>query len=212
MSNNFDQVAFAYDRLARLIFGRSINLAQDCFLEEAPSSASVLILGGGSGRVLTELLSRKPKAKITYLEASQTMLDLTRERLKHWPEAQVNLIKGTEQYLSKGQYQFDVAITQFVLDVYEPTELQKAMALLDQSLKPSGKWIFADFCLSTPWCHRWWQWVLVKLMYWFFAITTNIKARSLGDFRDHFRTIGWKSKKSKKFYSGMIVAEILQKS
>ena len=212
MSTNFDRVAFVYDRLAKLIFGRSTHAAQDCFLEEVPLSASVLILGGGSGRVLTELLSRKPAAKITYLEASQAMVDLTKERLMDWPEAKVKLIKGTEQYLTKDHYQFDVVITQFVLDVYKPKQLEQAITLLDKCLKPNGKWIFADFRLSAHWYHRWWQWLLVKTMYIFFSITTNIEANCLLDFSSHLLAIGWKSKKSKKFYSGMIIAEVLQKA
>ena len=212
MSNNFDRVAFAYDRLARFIFGRSIDAAQDCFLDEVPESASVLILGGGSGRVLVNLLSRKPGAQIIYLESSQAMLDLTRERLNDWPEAKVDLIKGTEHYLAEGLHQFDVVITQFILDVYKPTRLKQVMALLDQSLKSSGKWIFADFCLLVPWYHRWWQWLLVKAMYLFFVFTSNLEARVLLDFNPYFKDIRWKPKSSKRFYSGMIVAAVLQKS
>jgi len=207
---NFDSVASVYDQLARLVFGKAIDRAQDCLLDQIPPLATVLIFGGGSGRVAEQVLLTNPQAKITYIEASQKMLDLTKDRLKDFPHSQVDLILGSEQFLLKFHDQFDVVITQFILDVYERADLQKVMALIDQSLKQSGKWIFADFILSSRWYRRWWQWLLVKIMYLFFAITAGLQARSLLDFRANFNDLGWEVKECKLFYADMISACVFE--
>ena len=57
--NGFDSIASIYDPIARLFFGNSITESQATFLSEIPVG-KVLILGGGSGWIATEVLSAQP--------------------------------------------------------------------------------------------------------------------------------------------------------
>ena len=80
-ANSFDRVAPIYDTLARIVFGRSIILAQLFYLKEIPVNARVLILGGGTGKVAHALLQLNNTCQIVYVEASVAMLEKTRSRI-----------------------------------------------------------------------------------------------------------------------------------
>ena len=69
MSNNFNTIAPVYDFLAKMVFGRSLERAQAAFLSdlETKVKAKVLIVGGGTGKVL-ELLPEGLDLQIDYVE------------------------------------------------------------------------------------------------------------------------------------------------
>ncbi|MDX5348143.1 MAG: class I SAM-dependent methyltransferase, partial [Hymenobacteraceae bacterium] len=164
---DFDAVADFYDPLSRLVFGNTIKNAQTCLLQHIPKTATVLIAGGGTGELLTELLQQHQPVNVVYLEASAKMLHLTKEKLQRLTPAQreqVQLIHGTEASLPNTP-DFDVIITPFLLDLFPEEQLQPMMQTLHQNLKPGGKWLVADFQLQ-PESPRW-QKVLVKSMYLF---------------------------------------------
>ncbi|WP_141765680.1 class I SAM-dependent methyltransferase, partial [Hymenobacter coccineus] len=100
LSGNFDRIAWCYDALAGLVFGGSLRAAQRAALDGLPAGAPrVLILGGGTGWVLGEVLRRRPGATVLYLEASGPMLARATARLRRErPEAagQVEFRVGTE--------------------------------------------------------------------------------------------------------------------
>ncbi|UOQ74624.1 class I SAM-dependent methyltransferase [Hymenobacter cellulosilyticus] len=99
----FDRVAPFYDPLARLVFGNALQRAQQAALAGLPAGRPrVLIIGGGSGWVLGEVLQRRPDSRVLYLEASAMMLAKSRATLLHTtPDraAQVEFRLGTEQDL-----------------------------------------------------------------------------------------------------------------
>src|SRR5688572_27433406 len=114
--NNFDSVASFYDRLSRLIFGNSILHAQTLYLPDIPTGANVLILGGGTGWLLCELLAKKPGCKIWYIEASEKMISLSKEATRDTSH-RVTFIHGTEDRIPSG-ITFHVVITHFYLDLF----------------------------------------------------------------------------------------------
>ena len=93
--NGFDRLAPIYDPLARMIYGKSIVQAQTSFLSIIPPFSKVLILGGGTGWLLTELLRGHPTCEVWYIESSANMLSMTIKKNGH--PGRVHFILGTEK-------------------------------------------------------------------------------------------------------------------
>lgn len=212
---SFDKVALVYDLLAKIAFGKKIKKAQHHYLSLIPDNSHVLIIGGGTGWILTDILSLKKNIQhITYLEASVAMLDQTRQKLTiykashtdlHFPT--ITLIHGTEDDIPTGN-DYDVIITNFFLDVFQETELQAVMQKLLISLKTNGIWLFSDFNISKKPMNGWWQGLWIKSMYWFFKITCNLNAIHLPDFAKHFYELGFTQTHSQYFFHEMMVAKV----
>src|SRR5690348_16816239 len=94
--NSFDRIAGFYDALARIVFGKHIMNSQCYFLDALNDGSKVLILGGGTGWLLAELLSRKPHCEVWYVEASQRMITLSEVKTGA-VKKNVHFIHGTEQ-------------------------------------------------------------------------------------------------------------------
>ncbi|WP_051719073.1 class I SAM-dependent methyltransferase [Hymenobacter sp. IS2118] len=203
----FDRVAWCYDALAGLVFGASLKRAQRAALAGLPARAPhVLILGGGTGWVLTEVLARRPHAKVLYLEASPRMLARARARLaREKPEAtaQVAFRHGTQASLAPAET-FDTIITFFVLDCIASDEIAEALARLRAALRPAAPWLLADFRPA----RRGWRRVLLGLMYAFFRLTTGLRARELPDLRPALTGLGLVPRSSRRFFFGALEAVV----
>ncbi|GAB2474656.1 hypothetical protein GCM10011375_24250 [Hymenobacter qilianensis] len=204
-SASFDFVAAFYDPLARLVFGSALQRAQQAALAYLlPSAPSVLIVGGGTGWVLLETLRLRPAARILYLEASAAMLRKSQALLqRHAPAhvAQVEFRLGTEADLPPGA-QFDALITFFLLDLFTLPDLRRLLQRLQAASLPGATWLVADFCPPEVW----WQRGLLTVMYAFFRLTANIKARRLPPWPEELARLGLSRISQERFFSGMIEA------
>lgn len=199
-SNDFDKIASVYDALARLVFGRSIVDAQKHFLHCIPRNARVLIVGGGTGWIIRELLAQHPDARIWFVDASEKMIASARKKTTR-PD--ILFIKGTEHDIPEET--FDIVITNFYLDLFPTDKLEAIGRRIRHALKPRGIWMIADFLDDKPWM-RW----MLKLMFVFFRVTTNIESRGLPDWNKAMNDLGGKKKDGKYFYYGFIEAALFQ--
>ena len=205
----FNGVAGYYDALAGLVFGQSLLRAQRAALVGLPPGAPhVLILGGGTGWILTEVLRRRPAATVLYLEASPRMLDRARRRLhRECPAAsgQVEFRHGTQAALGTAE-RFDAIVTFFVLDCIGQAEMATALALLRAALLPGAPWLVADFRPA----NRGWRWLLLKLMYLFFRLTTGLHAKELPDVSLALTALGLQPVPCGTFFGGAVEALIFR--
>ncbi len=201
--NDFDRIAPYYDLLARMVFRQCLLESQSLFLPLIPAGSKILILGGGTGRILPTLLNRNPEM-ITYLEPSEKMLALARTQVSS--QSKVNFVKGSFQNLPINEL-YDIIITPFVLDIFSFPELRQCMVKLSSVLSLSGAWIFTDFHISSS-TNRFWQVPLVNLMYWFFRISCNIGASRLLDFHELFAANRLSPEASSSFLGGAIISRI----
>ena len=204
----FDRVAWCYDALAGLVFGRALQRAQRAALAGLPAGTPhVLILGGGTGWVLTEVLRQRPGATLLYLEASPRMLARARAQLAQaLPAAggQVEFRHGTQRALSPGE-SFDAVITFFVLDCIAQPDMPAALAQLRAAQRPGAPWLLADFRPA----QRGWRWVLLRLMYAFFRLTTGLRARDLPDLRRALGQLGLREISHQFFFGRAVEALVL---
>ena len=203
----FDRVAPFYDSLARLVFGDALQRAQLAALAGLPPGRPrVLIIGGGSGWVLGEVLQRRPDARVLYLEASAMMLAKSRATLLQTaPQhaGQVEFRLGTERDLRPDE-SFDVIITFFFLDLFEPNRLQAILSALNRVRRPGAPWLLADFRPD----QTLWQRLLLRTMYRFFRLTTGISGRDMPDLHPELRDLGLQLQQQRLFFRGMVEASV----
>jgi ubiquinone/menaquinone biosynthesis C-methylase UbiE len=81
MAANFNNSAWFYDNLSRLVYGKALINAQVYLLQYIPTDSKILIVGGGTGWVLEELTKIHPSGlSITYVEVSANMMALSNKR------------------------------------------------------------------------------------------------------------------------------------
>jgi len=187
--SNFDYIAPFYDRLVQLVFGEELLRIQKRFLSDIPKTSHILIVGGGTGQILIEVLKKVPNAKVCYLEASEKMINYSLERLKTERPSAMNqvLFRHSINLPMLPTASFDVIITPFVLDLFEKQTLEGVFKKLDQALSNKGIWIWTDFVIPQG-KFKWPAWMLIQSMYLFFRIVAGISAKKLPDIHSLFRT------------------------
>lgn len=199
--NHFDKIAFIYDALASLVFGKKIKESQSHFLQKIPDHSIVLILGGGTGWILVELFKQKPNCEVFYIEASSKMIELAKRKIND--SFPVHFIHGTEQDIP-ALVKFDVVITNFFLDMFPDSALKQVIEKIESSLSSTSIWIATDFVDNKKWMHSF----LLKLMYWFFQLACKIEAKKLPDWNKAIQIRSRKKVSSKFFCVGFIEAAI----
>lgn len=196
---NFNRIAGVYEFLKRLVFAKQIEKASNYFLDQIPSNARILIIGGGAGKILEKF---KPAHYITYLELSEAMI-LRAKRVKS--EASINFIQADILEWTTDN-KFDLIITPFVLDCFTEDQLNLIFPKLDKMLFKDGKWIQTDF-YPKNFGHR----LLIKSMYAFFNLTADLKVKELVDFDTVFKKHDFIFKRKALFYHSMVESKIYQK-
>lgn len=202
--NTFDRIAWIYDGLARLAFGRSIVNAQLHYLPCVKAKSTVLILGGGSGRVAEELIRSCPSARIWYIEASSKMILLTQQR--NIPQSNITYIHGTEESIPENCF-FDTIVTNFYLDLFPDTAQRKIIEKITSYLAPEGTWLVTDFEDE----EKMWQRFLLKVMYSFFRTVSKIQAHALADWRKNMRNQRLTEIESTSFFGGFIAGVLYKR-
>ncbi|WP_266202624.1 class I SAM-dependent methyltransferase [Pontibacter kalidii] len=210
--SGFNRVASFYDALARLVYGQALQQAQQALLPFVPQQARVLVIGGGTGWLLEQLLQTGKQLDILYLDAAPAMLQRARQKYEKYKKphsCRVCFRLGTEQSIQP-QEQFDAIITPFLLDLFPPQRLRQLMCKLATSLAPGGQWLLADFWpVQQP--PPWWQRLLLKGMYTFFGLMSDVQARQLPDYHAHFTALGLEQQYSQAFYGGMVQAKAFRR-
>jgi len=206
MDHGFDRLAQYYEPLTRLVFGKAIIDAQEQFLSLVRSGSSVLVVGGGTGKILKKL-SAIPCITITYVDASNEMINRAKDQVDN--SGETTFIHTTINDFN-ADAQFDFIITSFFLDLFNERSLKLVMIKLHGYLKENGQWLFTDFRLGSG-LRKLWQLPLLVLMFIFFRLSCRIEANELQEFDKYFRQLGYSLDKEKLFYSEFIVGRVYVK-
>jgi ubiquinone/menaquinone biosynthesis C-methylase UbiE len=206
MAANYDNSAWFYDRLSRLVYGRALVNSQVYLLNFVPANSSILIAGGGTGWILDELTKIHPTGlHITYVEISANMLALSQKRTTGQNE--VIFINDAVENV-KFTAGFDVVITPFLFDNFVDETMDSVFNQLHNLLKPDGLWLNADFQLTG----RWWQNVLLKSMFIFFRLLCGIEASRLPAIEKRFKASGYDVIEDKTFFGDFITTRAYRKA
>lgn len=201
--NGFDMIAPLYDGLSGFVFRNSIRNAQLNFLEEIPKEGNVLILGGGTGWLLSEFLNLNPHCCVWYIEASQKMLEITRKKVVIPPTICLHYIHGTEADIPP-EVRFNAIITNFYFDLFSCSSLYGVLQHVAKKILPDGVLLVSDFIRNNVW----WQRLLLTIMYRFFRATCGIESTHLPDWENQLKNFGFKEGKSTLFYDGFIKSAV----
>lgn len=200
--NGFNRVAPVYDALQRMVFGNALIGSQRAFLDAIPDNSNVLILGGGSGETMKDLLNLRGGCHIWYVEASDVMISLAREQVQTH-EGLVHFIHGTEASIPRDVV-FDAAITGFFLDIFPDERVVTIGRAMSRHLRREGIWLITDFVDTGKWWHR----ILLWTMYRFFRMTSGIESRSLPHWQTQVAATGFRQNRSRCFSGGFINSSV----
>jgi len=212
--NDFDLVAPIYDGLAALVFGGAIRRAQTTLLPRLRDAQRAVIVGGGTGWFLLELLDRTDVEHVLYVEKSEIMLNKSRElllaRAPQWAN-RVEFRLGTEESVTEQDGAFDLMVTNFFLDLFHDTNCAHMIEQLASKLSPTGRWLFVDFHTPEGGWQRTASEALYTVMYGFFSLTSRIESRRPPQYQDTFDRLGIQTEVEEKFYATMIRAKLMRK-
>jgi ubiquinone/menaquinone biosynthesis C-methylase UbiE len=186
MPANYNKIARIYDLLSGLVFAGCIKKSQDDLVIHITPNSKVLIAGGGTGWILEKIAKQYTEGLIIdYVEVSSEMMVLSQKR--DCKMNQVNFIQlPIEDFILEKQY--DVIITPFMLDNFRHKKLDLIFKKLNKGLKPGGLWLYADFIYDKNRSPLWQQ-ILLKIMYLFFRLTSDIETQELVDTEGYFAGI-----------------------
>jgi ubiquinone/menaquinone biosynthesis C-methylase UbiE len=206
MAANYDNSAWFYDRLSKLVYGQALIEAKQYLAAFVPADSKILIAGGGTGYMLELLTKQHPLGlTISYAEVSKKMLTIAQKR--NTGQNQVIFYNEAVEEILFSEA-FDVAITPFLFDNFSEETLHRVFLHLDKSLKPGGLWLNVDFQLTG----KWWQNLLLSTMFTFFRIICQIEASALPEIHQSFQTKNYLMKNSQTFFGDFILAEVYQKN
>jgi ubiquinone/menaquinone biosynthesis C-methylase UbiE len=202
MAANFNNSAWFYDRLSRLVYGKALINAQVFLLQNIPTNTNVLIVGGGTGWILDEITKiHSSGLNITYVEIAPNMIALSKKR--NTAGNYVVFVNDAIENVSLPA-DFDVVITPFLFDNFTEQTTQKIFDHIHEILKPNGLWLNCDFQLTG----KWWQNVLLRSMFLFFRTVCNIEASQLPDVEKHFAAHNYKTIEEQKFFGDFLISKV----
>jgi ubiquinone/menaquinone biosynthesis C-methylase UbiE len=206
MSSNYDNAAWFYDRLSRIVFGHALVKAQVYLFKHIQPDAHILIVGGGTGWILEELTRIHPSGlQITYVEISSKMIALSQKR--NVGDNKVIFINEAIENVP-GLGEFDVIITPFLFDNFTGQTVKKVFGHINNLLKLKGLWLNTDFQLTD----KWWQTALLKTMLLFFKLCCRIESSKLTDMEKYFEHAGYQATDKKTFFGDFIMSKAYRKT
>lgn len=202
MSANYNNSAWFYDTLSRLVYGSALVKAQVYLLQFISPNANILIAGGGTGWILDEITKIHPSGlQITYVEIAPKMMALSKKR-----DTGANQVVFINDAIENVSFRapFDVVITPFLFDNFTEQTFKQVFNHIHPLLKNGGLWFNCDFQLKG----KWWQKVMLSSMFLFFRIVCNIEAFKLPDINQQFEQNGYKTIAAKTFFGEFITSAV----
>ena len=202
MAANFNNSAWFYDRLSRLVYGRAVINAQVYLMQYIPADSKILIVGGGTGWILEIITNVHASGlSITYVEVSANMMALSKKRNAGANQV-VFITDAIENIFLPAD--FDVVITPFLFDNFTEQTTEQVFDHIHALLKPNGLWLNCDFQLTG----KWWQGLLLRSMILFFRIVCNIEASRLPDIEKYFEQHDYKTIAGQTFFGDFIISKV----
>lgn len=174
----FDRLARVYRPLEWIAFGRTLERARTAHLDALADARRALVIGDGDGLALARLLRIAPCASVHAIDTSAAMLERAASRLDDADRHRVTFEQAdVRTFVARGPY--DAITTLFVLDCLTSSDAAAVVARLSAELTPGGCWLWADFVEPPTGWRRLRARLLLRFLYWFFRMTTNLQVREV---------------------------------
>ncbi|WP_157971927.1 class I SAM-dependent methyltransferase [Pleomorphovibrio marinus] len=205
-TNNYDKIAFIYEKLSKVILGKEFVRSKDLFLQNILEDMDVWVIGGGTGAIIPEILIKNGlTGKLVYSEASQKMLQRARKRVSSKDEDRVHFYRE-ERFHWPFASKADIVICQYLLDVLIDQQIHNFFKALEKAINPNTQLIFADFYPHSR------KSLFIKAMISAFRCITNHPRKDLPDYDFFFERYGWKTQEEFQIQGGFIRVKCLVKA
>ncbi|MCV9388683.1 class I SAM-dependent methyltransferase [Reichenbachiella ulvae] len=198
--NNFNAIAPIYDQLKSLVFWGRLDDAKRAHLHQIKAGSRVLVLGGGSGQILSYLDDLEMSLAVDFVELSEKMMLIAKGR--SFSNIHVNYV--LEDVLTLDiEASYDVVIANFIFDLFEIDNLRFLLKKVSNCLSPNGVLLVADFQINKRW-HAWFS----QLMHGFFHLVASLESRQLKEINSELKMAGFHRTSSSDFYKGFIFSSV----
>lgn len=203
-TGNFDRVARVYRVLEWLTFGGDLERARFQFLPRLASCRDILVVGDGDGRCTARVAAIAPQAHLHCVDTSGAMLDMLHARLPTDVRARVTIEQRDVRTMAPQPDAWDAVVTMFVLDCLTTADAERVAAALAPSLRPGGRWLFADFVIPESGWRRLRARAWVSLLYAFFRWRTGLEVSTVPASEAVLLAAGLRVEDAREFQHGMI--------
>ncbi|QNL20617.1 class I SAM-dependent methyltransferase [Hyphobacterium sp. CCMP332] len=192
MTNNYGIIAPFYDLLKKIVFGQSLIKAECIHLNGVSQESKLLVVGCGSSEFLEHIDTSKFKC-INCIDKSAKMCEKSRKRRDNLNLADKIRIEKKDFKNFGSSVKYDVIALPFFLDSQKFNDIPLILDKCHSMLAEQGSLIITDFNSKT---YRKSNILLIKSMYIFFRISTNIPVLTLFDTRNFIDLKKWKQENS----------------
>lgn len=203
---NIDPLARSYKWLEYAAFGHALEDMRFRHLDALKDCRRILILGEGDGRALQRILAAAPQARIDVVEQSPAMIQLASRRTGY--PARVRFLQQDFRQLQLEPATYDALVTFFFLDCFPPAEAAAVVSRCIPLLTPSALWLVAEFAIPNSGWRKLHAAASVRIMYWFFRLTTGLKTSVLPPVSEILHRAGLHREQSATRRAGLITSEL----
>ncbi|SMD35462.1 Ubiquinone/menaquinone biosynthesis C-methylase UbiE [Reichenbachiella faecimaris] len=205
--NDYNRIAWIYDVLAHWVFRGNILKSQTRFLSQLQPNNRVLIIGGGSGRVLESIVQEDIPLTIHFIEPSEQMIEKARKRELKSSNLDVSFYQTRfESFDTSDKY--DAVCCFYFLDLFKKKSLNLHLAHIKALMNNQAILLVSDFQNRKG---TWWQKGLSMVMHVFFKFTTGLESNKLEDFDCAIVASGFHRDSDADFFSQFIFSAVYKK-
>lgn len=186
-------------------FGRALERRRFAFLPRLANARRILLLGEGDGRTLERLVTIAPHASIEIVELSAEMIALARQRTT---SGHVSFRCADALAEVWPPQHYDAVITNFFLDCFSAADAARLIRQLASALVPGGVWLIAEFAVPVRGWPRLHAKIWLRIMYYFFGITTGLRAKQLPEIEAPLREAGLTRVEQQHERAGLMISEL----
>ena len=205
---SFDRLAPCYRSMERLLAGPHLHACRTAFLPEFARAQSILLLGEGHGRFLSELLRPGADQEILVVDSSAKMLAEARHAANATGAARRVRFLHADIHELQFASQFDAVTTHFFLDCFTAPQLERLVPKIAGWVRPGGFWHHADFQVPAHPVLALRARLVLALAYRFFQVFTRLPAARLIPPQQLLQSCGLEPRARKVFNFGLLYSEL----
>jgi len=187
---DYNHIAWIYDWLAKIVYGEKQELAKQAFLAKIPDKGKILVVGGGTGKIIDYLRDLDKQLEVDFIELSTNMMSYAKKRkVSH---LKINFHQHSILDLKSKDY--DVVLTNFFFDQFSLLKAHLILQHIKTKLKPNGIILFSDFIVT----NNTWDRIVNRIMFYFFQLTAKVRTNNFPNYNILFSSLGFNAADSKK--------------